>query len=377
MPKRGENIYKRKDGRWEGRYIKERKDNGKAIYGYIYSKSYREAKMKLLEKNQEIALKPDDRCFRHYADIWLQNKERSIKQSSYSKYLNLLNNHILPFFSNAKVKDITSNMIDSFIKTKIDIGNICVKTSGLSIRYIKDMVSVVCSIVNLSDENKKFSYCFDKWTTNKVSEVEILSRSEQMHLTSHLLKFTSNINLGILVSLYTGIRIGELCALKFSDISIADEMIFIDRTMQRIQTHNDSQSKTAIVITTPKTQKAIREIPIPYFLCEELKRITPENKNSFLLSGVEERYIEPRTIQYRFKSILKSCNLKDIKFHALRHTFATRCIEGGCDIKCLSEMLGHSSVSTTLNRYVHSSIEQKKSNITKMLSILNFKPSLI
>ena len=106
-------------------------------------------------------------------------------------------------------------------------------------------------------------------------------------------------------------------------------------------------------------------------------RVTPENKNSFLLSGVEERYIEPRTIQYRFKSILKSCNLKDIKFHALRHTFATRCIEGGCDIKCLSEMLGHSSVSITLNRYVHSSIEQKKSNITKMLSILNFKPSLI
>ena len=81
-----------------------------------------------------------------------------------------------------------------------------------------------------------------------------------------------------------------------------------------------------------------------------------------MLSGVEERYIEPRTIQYRFKSILKSCNLKDIKFHALRHTFATRCIEGGCDIKCLSEMLGHSSVSITLNRYVHSSIDQKKSN---------------
>lgn len=154
MPKRGENIYKRKDGRWEGRCIKERKDNGKAIYGYIYSKNYREVKMKLLEKKQEIALKPDDKCFRYYADIWLQNKERSIKQSSYSKYLNLLNNHILPFFSNAKVKDITFDMIDSFIKTKIDIGNIYVKTNGLSIRYIKDMVSVVCSIVNLSDENK-------------------------------------------------------------------------------------------------------------------------------------------------------------------------------------------------------------------------------
>lgn len=377
MPKRGENIYKRKDGRWEGRYIKERRNNGKPVYGYIYSKSYGETKRKLIEKKQAITLNSSDRRFRYYSEIWLLNKKHSIKQSSYSKYLNLLNNHILPKFSELKISDIKSADIDAFVKSKMNINNNAIETNGLSIRYIKDMVSIICSVINLADENKRFSYNFDKWATNKISEVEILSRDEQTMLTSHLLKTSNNIDLGILISLYTGIRIGELCALRFSDISFADGMMFIDRTMQRVQNIDNLQCKTQVIITAPKTQKAIREIPIPYFLCEKIKSIAPENKDSFLLSGAEKYFIEPRTMQYRFKSTLKKCNLKSIKFHALRHTFATRCIEGGCDIKCLSEMLGHSSVNITLNRYVHSSLEQKKANMTKMLSILNFTPSQI
>lgn len=375
MPKRGENIYKRKDGRWEGRYIKSRNNNGKPIYGYVYSKSYKETKRKLIEKKQSSNTISNDKCFNYYSDIWLLTKKHSIKPSSYSKYANMLNKHILPEFAKYKINEITQKDIDNFVKLKMNIQDSTTEEKSLSLRYIKDIVSIVCSVINSVGKDNKFSYNFDKWTGNKTKDIEILSRDEQMKLTNYLLKYIDNTNLGILLSLYTGIRIGELCALRFSNISFYDEMAYIDKTMQRIQTMDNSLTKTQVIITAPKTQKAVREIPIPHFICKVLKKIAPENKNSFLLSGAENYYIEPRTMQYRFKTIIEKCSLKNIKFHALRHTFATRCIEAGCDIKCLSEMLGHSNVNITLNRYVHSSLEHKKTNITKMLSVLNFTPS--
>lgn len=192
-----------------------------------------------------------------------------------------------------------------------------------------------------------------------------MSKEVQNRLVKYLLKDTDYTKLGILLCLYTGIRIGELCALRLEDILIQEKTMRITKTMQRLQTLSNVDSKTKIVITTPKSISSQREIPLPDFL---IKIIVGFNYNTkdYILTGANNRYIEPRTLEYRFKSILKRCGLENYRFHQLRHRFATQCIELGFDVKCLSEILGHSSVNITLNRYVHSTMELKKNNMEKL-----------
>ena len=177
---------------------------------------------------------------------------------------------------------------------------------------------------------------------------------------------------GVLLSLYTGIRVGELCALQWEDFDLAHSKLKIRKTMQRIQDlGNGSVSKTKIVITEPKSQCSIREIPLPLFIVDVAKKFA-SNPKAYILTGTD-RYIEPRTMQNRFKSYVKECNVEPANFHVLRHTFATRCVEVGFEVKSLSEVLGHANVNITLNRYVHSSFELKHSNMNKLAS--QYKPS--
>lgn len=172
--------------------------------------------------------------------------------------------------------------------------------------------------------------------------------------------------LGILISMFTGIRIGELCALTWKDISLENNTIRIQRTMQRIQTPDDA-AKTKVFILEPKSSSSVREIPIAKVLREYLEQ--QQKKEGYVLSGKVYKYVEPRTVQNRFKGIMKNCNIDNASFHTLRHTFATRCIEIGFDIKSVSEILGHANVNITLNRYVHPSMDSKQKNMD-MLSDL-------
>ena len=179
---------------------------------------------------------------------------------------------------------------------------------------------------------------------------------------------------GVLLSLYTGIRIGELCALQWEDFCISQSTLRIRKTMQCIQDlGNGSISKTKIVITEPKSQCSVRDIPLPSFIIDIAIPFI-SNSKSYILTG-NDRYIEPRTMQNRFKRYVKESGIDDANFHALRHTFATRCVEVGFEIKSLSEVLGHANVNITLNRYVHSSFELKHSNMNKLAS--QYKPSKI
>ncbi|MGN1087293.1 MAG: site-specific integrase, partial [Porcipelethomonas sp.] len=173
--------------------------------------------------------------------------------------------------------------------------------------------------------------------------------------------------LGIALSMSTGIRIGELCALQWNEIDLKKSILTVRKTMQRIQTY-ESHEKTKIIIAEPKSLCSRREIPLPQFLCDTLRNFR-RNNNCFLLSGESERFVEPRALSYTFKKYVKECGLKNVNFHALRHTFATRCVESGFDIKTLSEILGHSSVKITLDRYVHSSMELKRKNMEKLAEI--------
>ena len=196
--------------------------------------------------------------------------------------------------------------------------------------------------------------------------MRVLTEYEQSRLIKTLLTDTDRQKLGILICLFTGIRIGELCALKWENILLADRILRIDKTMQRIQyAESNTPTKTHIIITEPKSESANRTIPLQNSLVCILKRFIAK-PNCYVLSGSSKCFIEPRTMQNKFKIYLSESNIEDANFHSLRHTFATRCIELGFDVKTLSEILGHSSVKTTLDRYVHSSMELKRNNMEKL-----------
>ncbi len=380
MSRRGENIYKRKDGRWEGRYIKER-INGKIKYGYVFARSYNEVRIKLtIQKADQfpgnIKLPeitsgfPGTIQFSDIAAEWFQSKEAQWKQSSIVKYSNTLNSYILPFLGERYIHEISRDELVQYISLLLTTGGI--KKCGLSTKTVTGIMSMVKNIFLYAADVKGIAVANVCGITIKQSQkpMRILSLQEQQKLSHYLCRELTNCNLGILLCLYTGLRIGEICALRWSDISLDEQYIHIHQTMQRIQTKDDEKSKTSVVILTPKSSCSIRRVPIPdnlLYLMTEFQ--APEN--AFLLTGKEKKYMEPRTLENHFKTIINLCSIDKANFHALRHTFATRCVELGFDVKSLSEILGHASVNITLNRYVHPSMELKKKNMNMLSEIFS------
>ena len=202
--------------------------------------------------------------------------------------------------------------------------------------------------------------------------MRVLSKTEQEQLCKYLLAKLEPCNVGVLVCLFTGLRIGEICALRWEDVSFSDQTILVQHTLQRVQDKSGNDVKTKIVVTTPKSNCSIRTIPMP----DELSVILAAYQRTsigYLLTNDEHRFIEPRTMQNRFKRALEASGVEVVNFHAIRHTFATRCIELGFDVKSLSEILGHATVNITMNRYVHPTLELKKENMKKLSSLLAVK----
>lgn len=215
---------------------------------------------------------------------------------------------------------------------------------------------------------QNFNYSISRPTVHK-KELEILTEDEQKRLVNAIKSEITYENIGILLSLYSGLRIGEICALQWQDINLQAGTISVTKSMQRISVADTATTgiKTAVIVDTPKSQKSIRTIPIPNFLQSELKKLSKNcSPASYVLTGSENSYTEPRAYQYKFKKYLKQAGIRDINFHALRHTFATRAIEQNIDVKALSEILGHATVNFTLERYVHISFNFKKQNIEKL-----------
>ena len=169
--------------------------------------------------------------------------------------------------------------------------------------------------------------------------------------------------MGVALSMSTGIRIGELCGLQWQDIDLEKRILTVRKTVQRIQCKNGLR-KTKLIITDPKSESSMRSIPLTESIVEFLKEFKGED-NKFVLSG-KNKPLEPRTMQYRFAKILKNVNLPSVHYHSLRHVFASTCIKLGFDVKTVSELLGHSSVEITLNRYVHSSFDQKREYMERL-----------
>ena len=380
MPKKGENIYKRKDGRWEGRYIREYQ-NGKAKYGYVFAYSYKEVKRKLndaksslsSEKSQSFEKTEPTIClFSEIADEWLCVNQPQWKISSIVKYTNILKNYLLPEFQSRNITDISRDDVLGYISKLLMKGGI--KKQGLAPKTVNSILSVMKNIFEYAADNKGYALISFKGLSAKTVQkpMRILSNSEQTILTEYLMDSPTTTGIGIMLSLYTGIRVGELCALKWEDISFEEKCIHIRKTMQRIQVVGNLDYKTEIIITSPKSECSIRDIPIPDKLIQILLQYR-RDKDTYVLTGSKNNYVEPRTMQNRFQSLIKKLNLAPANFHALRHTFATRCIELGFDIKSLSEILGHASVNIALNRYVHPSMELKQRNMNKLSDLLAVK----
>ncbi len=306
--------------------------------------------------------------FGKIAGQWLDSIKPQLKESSIVKYTNILNLHLLPEFSAREITEITRSNISTFSCSLLVSGGY--RAKGLSPKTVTDILSVLKSIFRYAALEKNLPVADIKGISVKKQQkpMRILSRIEQTTLSNYLCSELTLSNLGILLCLYTGLRLGELCALKWEDISFREQSLHIHQTMQRIQTFKKDGNETYVKISTPKSDCSIRKIPIPEEIFQLIKSLE-KPADTFFLTGLPDIYIEPRTMQNRFKYIINQCNIKDTNFHALRHTFATRCIELGFDIKCLSEILGHANVNITLNRYVHPSMELKQKNMN-MLSDL-------
>lgn len=311
--------------------------------------------------------------FQKLSEEWLRRKSITVKESTYVKYCNSLSKHILPFWGSKVISEINNNLLIVFIEEKQKL---------LSNKSLKDLLLIFNSIIkygnlNYPGEIPPIEIIYPKQLRK---EIRILSYSEQEALESLLYENMDVVKLGILVCLYTGLRIGEICALRWEDIYLEEEMIIVRKTVQRLQNFQvDAAAKTCLIISEPKTINSIRQIPIPNFLFPILAEFRPSNHSDFLLTQNPDKCMEPRTLENHFNALLAqlgeyktsfpSYTQSRITFHSLRHTFATRCVESGFEIKCLSEILGHANVNITLNRYVHSSMKMKRDNMGKITGI--------
>lgn len=296
----------------------------------------------------------DDITVRELSKMWIKYKEKQIKKTSLLQYQRIIEKHINVYLgsytlSRLKVRDIL-NFID-----KID--------DNISSKTLQDILVVLKSILYYGNIIGYRCIPLKAIPSVKIMKKSIITINtrELYFLEKHIIQNISSKNIGIMICLYTGIRLGEICALKWEDIDLVEQKIMISKSVQRI----NENGKSFTQIGVPKTSYSVREIPINNVLYKTLLNI--KHTNGYVLTGTE-KYLDPRTYQYYFKKLLKELNIKDYHFHVLRHTFATRCVQSNVDIKSLSEILGHSSVNTTLNVYVHSSFLMKKTQLDKLKS---------
>lgn len=297
------------------------------------------------------------------ADLWKEEKRQFIKKSTFAAYSLIVETHLLPAFGN--LTTVTEKGVQDFVLHKLN--------GGLSQKTIKDMLIVLRMILKYG---AKKNYCVYAPidvifpTDRERQELEVLSIANQKKIMRFVEENFTFRNLGIFICLSTGVRIGEICALTWQDIDTENCIIHIRKTIQRIYIRENSIRHTELMIDTPKTATSIRDIPMTKDLLSVLKPLRKVvNENFFVLTN-DITPTEPRTYRNYYKKLLVKLNIPPIKFHGLRHSFATRCIESHCDYKTVSVILGHSNISTTLDLYVHPNYEQKKKCIDKMLKSL-------
>lgn len=362
MGRRGESIFRRKDGRWEARYsLGKDAATGKTKYRSVYGNTYSEAKQKRMQAMQKTYISQKNGGFIEAVRKWLEEKEPSIKEQTYRRYQQCIDTHIIPYFGDVKCSAITQNTVDDFLKQKRLSGRLDGK-GGLSQSTIRGMCIILQSILLFAYQKKMGipeMIQIKKPRVNK-KKISVLKPNEQKRLETVLLEVPTDTNLAIYLALHTGMRIGEICALHWSDIDWDERLLFVRSTVIR-------NKNGQLVIASPKSETSQRAIPLTRQLVNLLAAEHERSCSEFVFSSPrKDTFLNPRTLQYRFQTLLTRLGISRISFHALRHTFATRWIEFGMDVKSLSEVLGHAGVQITLDIYVHSSDKLKREAIEKL-----------
>lgn len=311
---------------------------------------------KLNEVKNIIVSRRKRKDFEVVTEEWLKYKKNTVKKSTYYNYSYSVAKYLYPSFAGKNITKIRN--YNNFIEELSDT---------LSPKTVRDIVTKLKEIINFYEEEHNTKLNIKKMSLPKLNkkEIQILSNKEKQKLEKYCIEQNSLKSLGILICLNTGLRVGEVCALRWENVDFETRRIHVEKTIERI--YSKEGNKTIVIIDTPKSMTSIRTIPINSKLYNILKQMRGKcKKTDFVLTGLSDHYVEPRNYQYHFKEILKRSKVKKYKFHTLRHTFATNCIEAGMDIKSLSEILGHADVSITLNIYVHSSDKIKRKYLEKI-----------
>ena len=298
--------------------------------------------------------------YEEWLDIWMEKERFFIKESTYATYTNIIENHLKPVLGKKKINNITNEDLQNFIILKLSTSKKNLE-KGLALKTVKDMTVLIKNTLKTATQNKlipfqnfqcKFPSSFSK------SHLKTFSVEEQKILFKYLINNQNSKNLGILLCLQTGLRLGEICGLQWQDINLEKSTRTICRTLQKIYIKEKNKSYSKTIISTPKTKTSNRIIPLNIDFINLIKPFQ-QNKNNYFITN-STNYLKPHCYRYYYQKLLHFLNLPKLKFHSLRHTFATQAVELGIDCKTISEILGHANMNTTLNLYVHPKTEYKR-----------------
>lgn len=363
MSRRGENIYKRKDGRWEGRYIKSRKIDGRVHYGYLYARKYSELKqqlltVKLLHQKNYVYNKVNNHLYsgtlNTWVSHWFMDISTKVKPSTFASYRTKMNTHILPLLGDKGLSALTEEDVSGWLD------QIRKSLSSSSVRVVF-LVLKSCCAAAVKRGLIPFNPCQWIILPNEPSQtVQALSEQEQQLVVKGAEKHPNG--LAIILALETGLRIGEISGLKWEDIDFNNQLLYVRRTVQRVSNVDKTAlNKTVLIEGTPKSATSARVVPFSEKIMTLLTNRKQQQTGKFILGG--KRPSEPRVITNWLKKICQIVSINHVPFHSLRHSFATRCIEKGVPITTISALLGHKSIKMTLDTYTNSFLTEKRKAI--------------
>ncbi len=376
MGRRGENIrYRKWDRRWESRVVCGPPENGRTSYHYIYGNSYKEVSMKKKAYEELLSAKSGsisetgsvqfgDGRFADAAERWLESKKTVLKESSYATYSYLVSHYLVPRLGDTRLDFITGEMLEDLFRWLREHGRNC-RGSSLSDKTLSDVKAVLVQVLSYASSHGMMTSAPDcPSIPTKKPTAKALDAREQEEMENAAMMEDTCFAAAVILLLYSGLRVGEICGLMWGDIDLEAGTLRVERTVSRIRDMESGGTKTKVVIGSPKTDCSRRTVPLPDDIVVYLKQHRL-NDDIYLASGTG-KYMEPRAFLSKFKRFQKRNGLNPCTVHTLRHTFATRCIEYGVDVKSLSEIMGHANVRITMQLYVHPSMETKKAEVNKL-----------